>query len=422
MPAAAKQLQVGNNSSLRILDIFSGAGGLSLGWLDVFHKAHLIAAVDCDASLSEVYAWNHPGTHFVQHEFSHALRSDESLILTKKVGLEPQSIDVLLAGPPCQTLSAAGKRRVHADHNLALHVCRLAGHLAPMAVVIENVPEFGWIQDGRLLGRVRVALDHAGYVTHAVKLNAASYGVPQTRTRCFVLAVRKELAVRIEGFSPANLCPAPTHDFQLVQQFGKSQPALPRFHSTAESSPTVSDAIGDLPQLKAGEGSEEASYSAPWSSAYQAMLRRDQPLLFNHVTARHSAEVVARLSLLAPGETPQRTTGHPLRRKEYFRAAYARLHPDAIAPTMTTQTHNPGSGRFTHYRDHRVLTVREVARLQSFPDSFRFFGPQETQRRHIGNAVPPLLAAAIARKFLHLLSGHPQRAESNECLQPSLAR
>ena len=106
--------------------------------------------------------------------------------------------------------------------------------------------------------------------------------------------------------------------------------------------------------------------------------------------------MVARMRRIEAGETPQNDGGHPMRQKNYFRLAYSRLAPNEPAGTITTNTHNPGSGRFLHYRDHRTLTVREVARLQGFPDGFRFIGSQGDQRRHVGNAVPPLLSQRVA--------------------------
>lgn len=389
---------------IRIVDVFSGAGGLSLGWMAaVGNGFRLVAAIDDDAALADVYRWNYPGTRFVRHTFGDALVEDETETVCAKAELEPATIDVLLAGPPCQTMSAAGKRRPHAHNHLAIHVCRLAGFLRPKVVVIENVPEFGWIQDGRLLGRVRVALDQAGYFTDTVNLNAATFGLPQTRTRCFVLALEKALTVEKDWSTPRSLRPSPTHEYQPSQNAGARQPRLPVSGSQLLPPTTVAEAIDDLPPLAAGEGQEIACLQSRPTSTYQVALRDGQAKLYNHLAVRHSADIVARLALLQPGETPQRTVGHPLRRKDYFRAAYARLHPGSVAPTMTTQTHNPGSGRFTHYRDHRVLTVREVARLQGFSDSFRFFGNQETQRRHVGNAVPPLLARAIAGALLRIV-------------------
>ncbi len=375
--------------NVTIIDVFSGAGGLSLGWLQALgNDATLAVAVDADQSLEAFYAENFPATRFVVHRFSPTEVGDGEL-LARQTALSRGDVDVLLAGPPCQSFSSAGKRHPTLDNRLAMRVCELTRLLRPKVVVIENVPEFAWAHDGLLLGRVRVQLGEAGYRTEAAVLNATAFGVPQVRTRCFLIGVSAEAQ---RGRDPTEpLVPQPTH-----HELGRARRSTPSAPSGSPTPPTVGDAIGDLPALSAGEGTEEADYDlVPWTE-YQLSMRRNSTSLFNHVAVAHSQSIVEALAQLAPGETPQRTAGHPLRRKEYFRSAYARLSADGVAPTMTTQTHNPGSGRFTHYRDNRVLTVREVARLQGFPDTFRFLGGAEAQRRHVGNAVPPLLAKALA--------------------------
>ena len=375
MPSVKTDIHAAN--PIKIVDLFCGVGGLSLGWLDAQAKrpVEVVAAVDADPSLAEVYAWNAPHTPFLQHSYGDPLAGNEAASLAKRIGIGPGDADVVLAGPPCQTFSAAGKRTLQKDSRLVLHVCDFAEFMQPAIVLIENVPEFSRVEDGRLIGRVRVRLAEAGYDTEFLHLSAADFGVPQLRTRCFTLAVRK--------------------DFQALQGNGLLQ-HLGRVsrHSTVE------EAIDDLPSLAAGEGEQEAVLTRPASSLYQTHLRDVDNRLFNHVAVQHSPELLAAMKQMLPGETPQQEINHPLRRKAYFTNAYARLDPKLPALTMTTQTQNPGSGRFTHYRDHRVITVREVARLQSFPDSFRFFGTQAVQRRHIGNAVPPLLAQTIAASLL----------------------
>lgn len=365
---------------ITIVDLFSGVGGLSRGWLQAQkdRPMQVIGAVDADQALADVFAWNTPQIPFVPHSFGDPLCGSEAACVANKIGIGPGDLDVLLAGPPCQTFSAAGKRATHEDSRLPLHVCDFAEFLRPAIVLIENVPEFSRVEDGRLHGRVRVRLAHAGYSTEMLNLSAADFGVPQLRTRCFTLAIRKDM-----------------RDLQSSSVLRQ----LPRVNRHS----TVQDAIDDLPSLAAGEGEQEAALTCLPSSPYQALMRDAGSRLFNHVAVQHSPELLAKMEQMQPGETPQQHDGHPLRRKEYFRSAYARLDPNLPALTMTTQTQNPGSGRFTHYRDHRVVTVREVARLQSFPDSFRFFGTQAVQRRHVGNAVPPLLAQAIASALLPLL-------------------
>ena len=146
----------------------------------------------------------------------------------------------------------------------------------------------------------------------------------------------------------------------------------------------------------------------PWRQAKVtrssiSKIPRLRGITYNHVASRHSPKTVRALANLEPGATPQRLTDHPLGKRSYFRLAYSRLHPDEPASTITTQTHNAGSGRFTHYRDHRTITVREAARLQSFPDRVRFTGPLSVQRRQVGNATPPLMSQAIARILIPLI-------------------
>lgn len=370
---------------------------MALGWMQAFpgRVAHL-AAIDADAALEPVYAWNFPKTRFIQHYFDDNPEVDHAATLAESLDVSPESIDVLLAGPPCQSLSSAGKRQDHPDNRLALRVCDLTRELRPKIVVIENVPEFSYIHDGRLLGRVRLQLAKAGYATDTFTLNATSFGVPQVRMRSFVLGLRQDTRTSLPSI---RIRPVPTHLAIASPRVVFSDVPLPAPDLDGVNlplPPTVEEAIGDLPPLAAGDGHEESEYTMTPITRYQTQLRQSQEILFNHVAVNHSPDLSAAMDILVPGETPQRVPDHPLRRKPYFRSAYARLHPHSVGPTMTTQTQNPGSGRFTHYRDARTITVREVARFQSFPDSFRFFSYQALQRRHAGNAVPPLMSQAIA--------------------------
>lgn len=383
----------GSASPLRIVDVFCGAGGLSLGWLRAAGErgAELVAAVDADESLSDVFSTNFPNTRFLRHRFGDAFDADESEAIADRLGLQVGDSDVLLAGPPCQTFSAAGKRELGMESRLGYHICDLARLLQPKIVLIENVPEFSRAEEGRLLGRIRVRLSDAGYVTEVIHLNSVDYGVPQTRTRCFIVGLREDLPrlVRQDLLASLRVVPRPWE----LEHTTKDAPVQT----------TVREALSDLPSLSAGEGEQVSAHAEPAKNVYQTYLRGEQMCLFNHVAGQHSPELLTAMEMLMPGETPQDIEDHPLRRKDYFRAAYARLDPNKPSATMTTQTQNPGSGRFTHYRDHRVLTVREVARLQGFPDWFRFLGTQADQRRHVGNAVPPLLSETISSALLSLI-------------------
>jgi len=381
---------------LTALDLFSGVGGLSAGWLASSHDhgGVLLAAVDSDPLARPVVERNFPGSLFLEHELT-PTESGDAKAIARAVSLDPGDLDILLAGPPCQAVSTAGKRtEEHPNNRLALRVAELARELNPKAVVIENVPEFASVEGGRLLGRLRVQLGDAGYVTQVGVLNSSAFGIPQVRHRFFVVGVTQGRFRR----DPRSLLPIPRTASVL-----SARVPLADSRSDLPLPPTVEQALGDLPPLNAGEGSEIADYLSPPRSTYAASIRRESRRLFNHVSVGHSAEMVAALAKLKPGETPQLVASHDLRPRQYFRSAYARLVPNGLAPTMTTQTHNPGSGRFTHYAQDRVLTVREVARIQSFPDEFVFLGDNSVQRRHVGNAVPPQLAEAITAELIPYL-------------------
>ena len=362
-----------------ILDVFSGVGGLALGWTRLSNRpVKHVGAIDCDDALSDCYRHNFAGTPFIKHRFGDPFGADLDRELTRVLEGLAATVDVLLASPPCQPFSAAGKRCLDPQAYLGFHVCSLVEYLAPALVVVENVPQFGRAFGGRLAGRMRVRLGKAGYATSVLTVDALRFGLPQRRVRTLLLAVRRTAGViraLDQAVSSLRQRDANCGDEEVV---------------------TTAEAIGDLPRVEAGGGFEEFRLEGKPSSTYQRRLRQRNGVTYNHVAANHSVDMVARMRRVGAGETPQNDRGHPMRPKNYFRLAYARLAPDEPAATITTNTHNPGSGRFLHYRDHRTLTVREVARLQGFPDAFRFIGSQGNQRRHVGNAVPPLLSQQIA--------------------------
>ena len=369
-----------------LVDAFSGVGGLALGWMNLPGRpVRHLGALDSDETLRPCYAHNFPDTPFIAHRFgdpfSERSRSETSLAVSQIDG----NVDVLLAAPPCQPFSAAGKRNLGPDAYLGLHVCALAEHLSPKVVLMENVPQFGRVLGGTLVGRIRVRLGRSGFVTALITLDAVSFGVPQRRTRTLLFAFRADGGKR----AATRMLTDVVETLHREQRRGK-----------AAAHVTVADAIGDLPSLEAGDGDEEMRIDSSPSTEYQRQLRHPSGRVYNHVAANHSDELVERIRTVEAGEAPQERGDHPLRQKQYFRLAYARLAADAPASTLTTNTHNPGSGRFLHHRDHRTLTVREVARLQGFPDWFKFVGSQTEQRRHVGNAVPPPLSRRIAEVLI----------------------
>lgn len=369
--------------STTIVDAFAGVGGLALGWMNLDGRpVRHLGAIDSDGTLRSCYEHNFPGVSFINYRFGDPFSTEAAREMAGVIDKVPGPVSVLLAAPPCQPFSAAGKRNnVGADAYLAVHACTLAECLDPEIVIMENVPQFGRVMGGNLAGRIRVRLRRAGFATTLITLDALRFGVPQRRARTLLLGAR----ARARRLAVARKLEHAVSKLQEEQNYRGQRLYI-----------TVSDAISDLPALKAGGGSEEVEIISKPLSDYQRILRKPDGCTYNHTAANHSPELVERMRTVHAGEVPQNCEEHVMRRKQYFRLAYARLSADAPAATLTTNTHNPGSGRFIHYRDHRTLTVREVARLQGFPDWFRFIGLQTVQRRHVGNAVPPPLSRRIA--------------------------
>jgi len=216
--------------------------------------------------------------------------------------------------------------------------------------------------------------------------------VPQIRRRAFIVALRKDLGISEFDF------PRGAYDaIDIGRDSHTDAKANSRFVA-------VEDAIGDLPELIAGEAFDGRAYTRDWNTEFQRDRRQDSIALFNHVARTHSREFLQKISGIQPGQGNAQLPDGERFSDNYFSQAYARLHPRGIGFTITAHFRNPGSGRFTHYRDNRSITVREAARLQSFNDRFIFYGYDREQERHVGNAVPPMLSSALASHFGALIA------------------
>lgn len=309
----------------------------------------------------------------------------------------------VLGCPPCQGWSAAGSRRTDDERNgLLSDYFRLVRGLDPVFFVMENVPSVSARPE---LG---AELDSLGgrYRLWRGVLNAASYGVPQTRQRTIVIGYREDT-----GVVPS--APLPTHGGTAeVWDYSRQEPvapSLPVMGSLLGSTPrlghrepsmaglyddslselrdfvTLEDAIGDL----SGTGRPDRI-----SDYARSMGRTADSTPQNHVPWGHGEDLVRRLALVPEGCVPPLEATN---NRRYYSQAYARLHRRGLGRTVTTNFHNPGSGRFTHYALDRTLTVREAARLQGFEDDFVFTGYPSQQARQVGNAFPPLWARALGR-------------------------
>ena len=350
------------------VDLFSGAGGFSHGFRSAGFTIRL--ANDIDPNAAATYRLNHPEVPFVEADVAD-VTARQLLALS---GLQRGTLDVLLGGPPCQDFSINNHRRSGDARRarLVAEYLRIVDVFRPRFVVMENVTGILSSDGGRWVAAVYEDLEILGYhVEHRV-LKAEEFGVPQQRRRVFFIGSR---------------------DGDVPWPQGKG----PRV--------TVRDALGDLPALTPGGGMEEAAYDAPAETSYQRQMRRRSRLVLNHHAPSVGKANVARfplippggswrdlpLSLLPPGMLRAKRADHTKR--------YGRLEWSGLASTVLTKC-DPHWGAFIHPGQDRTLSVREAARLQSFPDRFRFVGSRIAQARQVGNAVPPLLAEAIAQAIL----------------------
>lgn len=369
---------------LTIVDLFAGAGGFSEGALGLGDKyIKLVFGADHDIAASATWLVNRPATPFLVHDLS--LPSLPVLWnFAEGLGVTKGHLDLLVGSPPCQLMSPAGKRHLADEDNLLfVSMLQAVDRWEPRAFALENIPAFFNAYGRCYLNFIVQFLQSRAYRVEWGILDAASFGVPQHRKRGVVVAVRTSLK------NSRGLLPTATHR-GVVGQTG------PREGVPLKPLLSVRDAIGDLPSLEAGEGYEPIEYDASAAfSNYQRERNHGESKVYNHVAWKHSRSMVERIMTVGEGETPQSFAVHTAKKKDYFRLAYARLLGESPSGTITTNFHNPGSGRFTHYLDNRTITPREAARLQSFDDTFRFLGTASQVSRQVGNAVPPLLARAV---------------------------
>lgn len=383
-----------------LVDLFAGAGGFSQGFLrvnreDSRFRFALKLLVDSDPTASYCFKKNYPHIPYWTQDIG-KLKGEELLGLLK---LKAGELDFLIGGPPCQGFSRNGKRWLedHRNHLFAQFI-NLALVLRPKCVILENVPAA--LASFEKLANVHIQEAFQGYLVDSAILNATAFGVPQIRKRAFIVALRNDLGVSKFDF--------PKGDFDPLELGSESHNLSKSEHRFI----SVSDAIGDLPALDAGQSVDGSPYPVVAASEYQSERRKNSLAIFNHVARSHSKEFQQKIAPIKPGTGNAHLPEGERFSDNYFSQAYARLHPEGIGFTITANFRNPGSGRFTHYRDNRSISVREAARLQSFDDSFIFHGSLSDQERHVGNAVPPLLAHALATHFGNLLATlrdcHPQ--------------
>jgi len=387
------------------IDLFSGAGGITEGFRRAGYDC--LYANDINSWAIQTFRANHPT----------ALAADcpieevDAGALRKELGLRKGELDVLVGGPPCQGFSINAPERFLEDsrNSLFRHYVRFLDEFRPKALLFENVPGILSLGGGIIFDLIIEALNLHGYEVSVKILFAAHYGVPQERWRTIILGSCTRDAISH---------PLPTHYATARANFKGGNTMtfkpLPLEQPILKPFINVFDAIGDLPRLKMGEGGEIVPYDQPAHSDYARSMRSAETVTYNHYAGVLAPQNVARMKHVKPGGSwrdipfdllpkgmqKARTSDHTKR--------YGRLRKDRLAGTVLTKC-DPHWGAVFLPDQERALTVREAARIQSFPDNYKFLGPRVAQYEQVGNAVPVLMAEVIAKRIKqHISSQHGQ--------------
>jgi DNA (cytosine-5)-methyltransferase 1 len=343
-----------------IIDLFCGCGGLSYGFELAGYNTLL--GIDNDARATECFILNHKAAKTICGDISK---------ITYENNIKPligsKAIDVVVGGPPCQGMSLSGPRKFDDPRNkLYLSFIRLVNEIKPRAFVIENVPGLVRLYGGAIKNSIIEKFESIGYDVKQEILCSSGFGVPQTRKRVFFVGTKSE----------ANEFSFPTESSKKV---------------------TCEMALSDLPPLIDDFGEETGVYATVPQNEYQSLMRAKAMTLKNHIAAKHSDHVKHIIALVPDGGN-YKDLPDEYKNSRNFNVAWTRFRSDKPAPTIDT-----GHRHHFHYEYNRVPTVRECARIQSFPDDFVFVGNKTEQFRHVGNAVPPLMAKAVAEALLRCL-------------------
>ena len=349
------------------VDLFCGAGGLSRGFLDAGYN--VILGVDYDESALETFRKNHNGAETLKLDLYDHSNIDSIITYLEKKGIK--NLDVLAGGPPCQGFSYAGKMDVNDRRNfLYLAMVKLTERLKPKAVLLENV--LAMIEANGGIGAKRVIEDFAriGYRMTTKVIFAPDYGVPQIRKRVFFVGIR-----------------------DIDEDFCFPEPSV-----LEDDYVTCEDAISDLPSLQLEDGTiirgeSVQDYSTPPTTSYQRMMRRNSSHVYNHIGSIPIEKTRKMIALVPEGKN---YLALPPEYRGMYKYHEALTRYSSKKPSLTINT---GHRSHFHYKWNRIPTVRESARLQSFPDDFIFYGNQSDQFKQVGNAVPPLLGKAIAMQL-----------------------
>ena len=346
---------------LNVIDLFSGCGGLSLGFDMAGYNIKAMIDFDKDSLLTAEK--NDLAEHYLNLDL---FEEDWIKGLTSKVKLN--EVDIIVAGPPCQGFSLTGPRNLDDKRNkLYKAVFELVEKAKPKAFLIENVKGMATLYNGQVKDDIVQEFTKLGYKVTTKVLNSRDFGVPQSRERLFYIGMKKK-------------------EFEFpITLFEK------------DDFTTCREALADLPSLEDLE--EILTYTSNESSDYQKLIKNESKKLSNHQPTRHTPEVIEVIKQVPEGGN-YKDLPPGVGESRKFNEAWTRYHGDKPSKTIDT-----GHRNHFHYEYNRVPTVRENCRLQSFPDTFEMQGTKTSQNKQIGNAVPVLLAKILAEAIYDQIKG-----------------
>lgn len=351
---------------MKVLDLFSGCGGFSYGFQEAGFE--IILGIDNVKIALDTFKYNHHNSEAFIKDLSCDRNIQEIVDFLDKKG----SIDIIIAGPPCQGFSLTGSRDENDKRNeLFYSVFKIAKLLEnkPKAIIIENVPGLATLYKGKAKIEIEKKFLENGYIYNSAVLYAPDFGVPQIRKRLFFVG--------------------------LLEEYGKFE--FPSKPFSEKDYITCEQAISDLPSLENDLGADILEYHSHPLSQYQKKMRMKSTHVRNHIGTIHT-DLVKSVIAQVPEGGNHKDLPKGVGESRKFNEAWTRYHSQKPSKTIDT-----GHRNHFHYKFNRIPTVRENARLQSFPDNFIFLGTKTEQYRQVGNAVPPLLGYHIANKLKEVL-------------------
>lgn len=395
-----------------VFDVFSGAGGFSLGF--EMAGCEVVAAIEHDKWAADTFSFNHPKAKMMLGD----IESFDEKYLRENVTPVP---DIIIGGPPCQGFSICVKDAGDPKdprNSLFIEFIRMAKIFNPKVMVMENVPNIAKAKTKsgeRVVDIIKSEFEKLGYNVYRDILTASDYGVPQMRQRFILIASKQKLT---------NPFPKKTHYVAFNTSECEQLSFFSAENNELKKCPTLWEAISDLPDIEAREGAEIMEYTKKPSNDYQKWCRKKTKVLHNHLAMKHTKRLVERFSRMTWGQSVSDITDERLKQRKRngngevsdkpYDQNNRRMHPDKICHTITATFY----GNFVHPYKNRNFTAREGARIQSFPDDYVFLGKPTVvskkllmkegregeaylcQYSQIGNAVPPLMAKSIAENII----------------------